>query len=194
MMLKLIMLLLVNTKDMQSMRNKIFSISFLVACLLSIAATTTNPMTPLDETLPIEIHSDSAEFDDKKGTAIYHGDVTMEQGSRQLTSDLLVIHRDTQGKIEMMIATGSPAHFHAKSNPEKPPAFGHANTVKFFPKQDKILLIDNAELTQNADTIRGESLTYYLDTQVLSSEPIPGKRTTVILAPRASKTTNPPGP
>lgn len=145
-----------------------------------------NPLNS-DETQSIEIQSDSAEFDDKKGTAVYHGHVLMTQGSRQLTSDTLTIQKDQHGKIKLMIATGNPAHFKAKPAPEKPFSEGHANIVKYFPNENKIILLENAELTQNQDTIRGDNLSYFLNTKVLSSEPVPGKRTTVILAPRTSK-------
>lgn len=144
------------------------------------------PVNP-DESQPIQIQSDSAEFDDKKGTALYRGNVLMTQGTRQLISDTLLIQRDGHGKIELMIATGLPARFQAQlspEHPEKPLGHGQANTVKFFPKEDKIYLFENAELTENDNTIKGDSLTYFINTKVLSANPVPGKRTTVILAPR----------
>jgi len=135
---------------------------------------------------PIEIYSTKAEFEDKKGTATYKGAVVMDQGNHHLTSDVLIIQRDTGGKIESMIATGNPAHFHVKPSPDKSELLGHAKTIKFYPKQDKILLLQNAELTQNNETIRGENLTYFLSTHVLLSNPVSGEKTTVILAPKST--------
>lgn len=159
------------------------SVSAATAASGSTAATPQNP----DEKLPLEIRSDSALFDDKKGTATYYGNVIMNQGSRQVTADTLIIQRSKQGKIEWLIAKGTPAHFQALPEPQKPLSFGQANTIKYFPNQDKILLIENAELTQNSDTIRGDHLSYFLSTRVLASDPVPGKRMTVILAPRSGK-------
>lgn len=141
-----------------------------------------------DADKPIEIYSTTAEFEDKKGTATYKGSVIMEQGNRHLTSNVLVIQKDKSGRIESMIATGNPANFHAKTNPDKPALLGHAKIIEFYPKQDKILLFQDAELTQNHETIRGESLSYLLSTHVLSSHPVSGKKTTVILAPTGTYT------
>lgn len=136
-----------------------------------------------DAEKPIEIYSTAAEFEDKKGTATYKGSVVMDQGNRHLTSDVLIIKRDKSGRIESMIATGNPANFHAKTNSDKPELRGHAEIIEFYPKEDKILLFQDAEVTQNNETIRGENLAYFLSTHVLSSHPVSGKKTTVILAP-----------
>lgn len=159
-----------------------------------------NPVKPVnpDENQPIHIQSDSAEFDDKKGSALYRGHVIMTQGTRQLLSETLLIKRDQHGKIDSAIATGKPAHFQAQlspeqpGQPEKPLAHGQANIVKFFPKENKIYLFENAELTQNENTIKGEAITYSTDSKVLSANPVAGKRTTVILAPRTKDAGTPP--
>ncbi len=128
--------------------------SFLLVCLWTgpNAIASDNLNTP-DAEKPIEIYSKTVEFEEKKGTATYKGSVVMEQGDRHLTSDVLIIHRNQNGKIEYMIATGNPAKFHTKT-----------------------------------ETIQGEHLTYFVDTHVLSSNPVSGKQTTVILAPSTSTT------
>jgi len=141
-----------------------------------------------DEELPIEIHSDSAQFDDKKGTATYLGNVVMQQGSRQLSSQSLIIKRDNHGKIESMVAKGTPATFQAKPSPEKPLIHGFANIIQFYPNQDKMILLENASLTQNEDTLEGDSLTYFVSKHILSSDPVPGKRTTVLITPKPKST------
>jgi lipopolysaccharide export system protein LptA len=156
---------------------------FIVLAILGLI----NQRVNSNEKPAIEINADFAEFDDKKGTVIYQGNVVMSQGNRQLTSDTLVIQRDSHGKINFMIATGSPAHFQIDSEPEKPLSHGQSNTIKYFPNQDKILFIGNAELTQNTNTVYGDKLSYFLKTRVLSSELVPGKRTTVILPSRSSQ-------
>ncbi len=159
-------------------------------CLWIIAINTTYATEAPEnmDAMPIEIQSDTAEFDDKKGTAIYRGNVVMKQGNRHLSSLKLVILRDEHGKIESMVATGTPAYFYAKSDPEKPPIQGQAKNLKYFPKQDKLLLLEEAELIQNGDTIRGCHLVYFISTHVLSSLPVPGKHTTVILTPKSKPT------
>ncbi|HXH54722.1 MAG TPA: lipopolysaccharide transport periplasmic protein LptA [Gammaproteobacteria bacterium] len=134
---------------------------------------------------PLEIYSKTAEFDDQKRTATYKIAVMMNQGNHHLTSDILIILRDTNGKIESMIATGNPAHFYTTSSLEKSELQGHAKIIEFYPKQDKLLFLQNAELTQNNETIRSEKLTYFLSTHVLLSNPVFGKKTTILLMPKS---------
>lgn len=127
----------------------------------------------------IIIQSDSAEFDDKKGTAKYYDHVVMDQGSRHLTSDRLTIERNQQGKIGLMVALGYPAQFEEQKEASK--SFGHANILKYYPNDEKIILLEDAELTQQEKTIRSEHLTYFLNSGLLTAAPKPGSRTTIII-------------
>jgi lipopolysaccharide export system protein LptA len=138
---------------------------------------------------PITISSDSAEFDDKKGIATYRQHVTLDQGNRHLRADTLTIERNKSGNIAKITALGNPAHFEIQAHPTRPVIRGHANTIHYFPEEEKILLIDNAELTQQGNIIRGSYLSYLLKSEVLSSEAQPGKRTQVII-PRLPKGQN----
>jgi lipopolysaccharide transport protein LptA len=97
----------------------------------------------------------------------------------------LVVARDKNGKIESMIATGSPAHFYITSSPEKSELRGYAKIIEFYPKQNKLFFLQNAELTQNNETIRSEKLTYFLSTHILLSNPVFGKKTTILLTPKS---------
>lgn len=139
---------------------------------------------PSDDSYPIEIQSNTADFDDKTGDATHRGNVVVTQGTRHLTADTLVIHRDPNGKIDRMIAQGTPARFHAYPEPQKPILEGKANILKFFPKEDKIILEEDAELTQAEHTIQGPQITYYLANRMLSSESNLTQRTTVIIKPK----------
>ncbi len=136
--------------------------------------------------MPLEIQSDSVTFDEQKGSATYVGHVVTTQGSRQLTSDTLVIFRDNHGKVEWLYATGHPALFHAKPDPTKPMTSGQANIIKFFPKLDKVILLKEATLIQNEQSIQGDNLIYSPSNHLLSAEPVPGKKTTVILPPKTN--------
>lgn len=129
---------------------------------------------------PITIQSDSAEFDDKKGIATYHQHVTLDQENRHLRADTLIIQRNARGTIAQITATGTPAYFTVQP-PGKPITTGYANTIHYFPEEDKILFIDNAELTQKGNIIRGDYLSYFFKSEILSSEARPGKRTLVII-------------
>lgn len=159
----------------------IFLLSFLATPCLS---TTQSP----DSEQPIKITSDTAEFDDKTGYAIHKGHVVLDQGSRHLTADTLIIKRNEDNKVYLMVAKGKPAKFHAQPEPDKPIGYGEANTLKFYPIDDKIILIDNAELLQDKDQIKGPILTYHLNRRMLESAPKDGQRTTVIIQPTRTNT------
>ena len=141
-----------------------------------------------DADQPLTIESSIVEFDDQKGTAIYTKNVIADQGSRHLTADKLIIYRDKDNKIDLIIATGAPAKFQSQSDQNKPIGFGEAETIKYFPKEDKMVLIDQAELEQNHDIIKGKVLTYFFQTGILQSEPSVEQRVTVTLQPKDKNT------
>jgi len=129
---------------------------------------------------PIQIQSNTANFDNNTGLATHQGQVVLTQGTRRLTGDTLVIHRK-DGKIDKVIAQGNPVRFEVTPDPTKPKITGKANIVHYRPEKHTITLIENAELCQNNNTIQSATLTYGFDTGLLSSESSHGKRTTVIL-------------
>lgn len=155
--------------------------------LLLLAFSSPSIAEKTDSEHPIKITSDTAEFDDKTGYAVHKGHVVLDQGSRHLTADTLIIKRNENNKVYLIIATGKPAHFHAQPELHKPIGYGKANTLKFYPLEDKVILIENAKLTQDKDEITGPILTYYLNKRLLESTPKDGKRTTVIIQPNGSQ-------
>lgn len=136
-----------------------------------------------DKDQPISIKSDNGDFNDKTGIAIYHGNVIMIQGSRHLTADKLIIERDSNGKINTMIAYGHKklAKFRFQPDPAKPVGYSSAKVIKFFPNKDLMIFIGQAELQQNSDLIRGAYLVYHMDTGILNSKSKTNQRTTVII-------------
>ncbi len=143
-----------------------------------------------DSDCPINIQSDSAEFNDLEGIAIYKGNVIAIQGSRRLNSDALYIYKGKDNKIDKIIAKGNPATIKAKPNPEKSEGYGYAETIKYYPDEDKADLIDKAKLEQNGDVITGPFLTYFFEKGLLLSRPVAKGRTTVILKPRNSNSSS----
>ena len=131
----------------------------------------------------ITIKANTAQFDEKKGIAIYIGDVRVKKDHHHLLADKLTLRKDKTGKIDLIIAIGHPAKFVMKKESQKHPIEGKANTLHYFPKEEKLILLNSASLTQNLNTVEGEHLTYFLSAQTLSSEPVPGKHTTVTLFP-----------
>ena len=144
---------------------------------------------PDDANRPIEISSDTAEFDDKLGTARHFGHVLMNQGSRHLEAETLIIERNTTNKIEKITAIGRPAHFKTQLEYEKPILDAAADTLIFYPEKQTLYLQKNAEVMQDSHRVAGDHLIYFLNKKKLISEFSEHKRTTVIIPPRLSPQT-----
>jgi lipopolysaccharide export system protein LptA len=170
---------------MLKLKNKLFKIALITISLLGASLITSSAFAEdapkADSEYPIKIQSNQAEFDDGKGTAIYTGDVIVDQGSRHLTAEKLTIYRGEDKKISSMIAIGNPARFQSQPNPQKPVGHGKAKTIKYYPNEDKADLIEDAELIQEGNTIQGPFLVYFFETGVLKSKNSSKQRTTVIL-------------
>lgn len=159
----------------------------LISCICfissSIAAIAARP----DSELPVQITADHASFDHKLGVAVYLGNVQVNQGTRHLTANKLVIESDTSNRIKIMIATGTPATFRSQQDPNKPAGTGTAKVIKYYPQKDKVDLLYQAQLTQGGDTISGPRLSYNFVTEVLQGNSSPRERTTVILQPKRAQ-------
>jgi len=131
---------------------------------------------------PLEIQSDSGDFDDKTGIATHRGNVIMTQGAKKLYADLLIIQRDDKGKIKAVKAYGKPAKFTMQPEKDKSLSSGHANTIEFYPTENTIILVENAQLKQNHNTINGPYLSYSFEKRSLNA-PAGKGRTTVTIYP-----------
>lgn len=149
------------------------------------------PLTLLATSETITINSDSAEFDNKLGQATHRGHVVMTKTNQELIADTLIIEKDAEGKIKLMTAYGKPAYFHVETDPEKPHTEGKADIIKYYPNENKMILLEDAELKQTNENIQGPLLIYDLSTKILTSKASPHKRTLVTLNP---KTTSSPTP
>lgn len=137
-----------------------------------------------DADMPIYIRADKVDFNHKLGFAKYQGNVIVDQGSRNLRAQTLTIQRDAQNRIQVIVATGTPATFKSQSDLNKPPGTGSAKTIKYYPKLNKVKLFTDATLTQNGDTITAPKLTYNIDSEELQGNSNKQQRTTIILQPK----------
>lgn len=166
-----------------------------------------------DKNQPVDIQSDSAHFDEKTGNTIYEGNVSVTQAGHKLNAETLTIHRTKEGQIDHIEATGHPAHFlvqNHETSTEKQNVTatikaediyensqnaenilrGQANTIHYYPFEKKIVLLKNAELTQNEQFIRGGTLIYYLESKILISERDTDSKTILILSPKRSESSH----
>ena len=114
---------------------------------------------PEDQQQPINIHADSAELDQNKNIAIYHGSVKMEQGTMLVTGDKMTIELEDQ-QVVRIIAEGDRAHYEQQIKPEESKVFADAKKITYFTEEERVELAGNAHLTQDNNEFTGELIKY----------------------------------
>lgn len=122
-----------------------------------------------DGSAPIEVEADRFDLDNRAGTAVYTGDVSIRQGSMRLTGERVEIRRNAEGELSRAIATGNRAYLEQQPDPSEPMIRGWGRTVVYHVAERRVELIDQAELHQGGDTFEGGYLEYFLDRQVVQA-------------------------
>ncbi len=121
-----------------------------------------------DQQQSITIQADSATFNATNNQAIYQGHVELTQGSLTLTSDTLLIQNNSAG-VASLTATGSPASYSQQLTPDKPQVKATATKVIYYPHEQKIELVTQAQLRQGDSLFQGDHITYDLKQRILSA-------------------------
>lgn len=97
-------------------------------------------------------------IDNKTGIATYSGSVNIQQGSLNIVADRLMVHRNAQGDVEKMVATGSPARFQQQPDPEKGIITASAKSITYIPANENLLLVEDASVEQDGSIMSGSKL------------------------------------
>jgi lipopolysaccharide transport protein LptA len=133
---------------------------------------------------PIEVQSDSAEYDTRTGIAKHLGHVLMNQGDRELHSEELLVHRNQSGNIILCIAKGSPAFYRGALEADKPSLEGQAKEIRFDPVLGLLTLEGDAELLQENYLFKGPNIIYDLNEKKIKSGVNRPERTVIIIHPK----------
>lgn len=112
-----------------------------------------------DANQPVKIDSNTASYDDKDGISIYTGNVITVQGSLHIESDKLVIYFKG-GEIEKMVFTGKPTTFRQRPGEGKDEIYGEGLTGEYYPSQNKLVLIEEAIVSQGNNRSASRLITY----------------------------------
>ena len=115
---------------------------------------------PSDSNQPINVKADSAEMDDKRGVAIYRGDVVITQGTLKITGDTVTITLDNNGDIDVFTSQGKPAYYEQQPAANKQIVQAYGLTIQYFANNENIIIIDQAKVIQQGNTFRGEKIIY----------------------------------
>ena len=167
-------------------RSAIHSLALkLTALLLGVVAGNVAAL-PEDAEQPIHIHSDSAELDQNKSVAIYHGSVRMEQGTMLVTGDKMTVELQDQ-LVVRITAEGDRAHYQQQVKPDESIVFADAKKIVYFTQEERVELTGNAYLTQDKNEFTGELIKYNVREGKVDAQASGQGKVQMILQPAALK-------
>lgn len=133
---------------------------FMWAFLLSGNATALST----DHKKPFLVEADSGVVDEKVGSTVYRGNVSIAQGSMHILADEVEIITNKEGEVIEVIARtdeGSDKLAHLEQQPDnKEKVYADARRIQYFILEQKVHLSGNARLRQMDDEFTGELVFY----------------------------------
>ncbi len=141
-----------------------------------------------DARQPITIDSNTATYNDANATSTYTGNVISAQGSIRVNSDKLVVYLK-DGEAERLVFTGKPARFKQTPNKGGEDIVGEALTGEYYPKQNLLVLKDQAVVIQGNATYASKYIQYDIKNSTVKAgeKASDSKRVHVILKPKTAK-------
>jgi lipopolysaccharide export system protein LptA len=151
---------------------------------------------PEDRDQPIRISADRAEMDDATGTAVYRGDVRMDQGTMQVSAATLTIETEDEAVVRITAEGtqgGEPAHYEQKPAVDQELVRARAGTIVYLTADEHIELRGDAHLRQSEDRFEGDLIRYDMRARkVTASSDRDSGRVTFTIAPERLSRGNPP--
>ncbi|WP_404401380.1 lipopolysaccharide transport periplasmic protein LptA [Idiomarina seosinensis] len=133
----------------------------------------------------IELTAAQEELDLKNNRLVLTGDVTIRQGTLEITADRLEALRNKQQQTETFIAVGSPARYTQQLD-DGSQISAQANRITYYQSRQVLELTGDAQLSQGSSSSSAQIITYDLAGQKVtaSGEGSENNRVTTILTPR----------
>lgn len=117
-----------------------------------------------DRDKPVTLEADRVEIDDAKKEAVFHGNVTLTQGTLMMKADRIIVKQDADG-FQYGIAYGDQAYFRQKREGVDEYIEGFADRLEYNGKADKVEMFTDAHLKRGADEVRGDYISYNAATE-----------------------------
>lgn len=170
---------------------------FMACCLLGLSLC--GHAETKDRLQAMTIDADRVSVDELKKTSLFSGHVVMTQGTLVVKADKVSFRQTETGEF-YVTAQGKPINFRQKqdNSPEFIEAF--AEQLEFDSKADQLHLMRQAVLRHGKDEVRGESISYNMQTQqyeVTGSKSVSeanaaDKRVRLVIQPRVKTATEAP--
>lgn len=132
------------------------------------------------------ISANSANLNSKTGIDIFLGNVIITQDTTKIRANKVTTYSNSKQKIIKAIAIGTPAKFQTLPKHSKKIFKASANTIEYFPKLHRVILIGNGKLEQAGNLLESDYIVYNRQSGQLITKSLNKKRTTITL--KASKT------
>lgn len=139
-----------------------------------------------DRNQPMYVEADRADIDDKRGVSVYRGNVKITQGTLVLTAAELTVH-SKDGDIIKAVAVGQPATYRQRPDGKEQDVEAEALRMEYYGVEQKIILIDKAEVRQGGDTFRSDRINYDITQDVVNAGATagsPGDRVRITIQPK----------
>lgn len=112
--------------------------------------------------LPIDITARSVTFEQERDIIIYRDDVIATQGAWEIQADYMQILLD-DGEVSEIEGRHNVEVFH---RPEEQEDWLDAESeqIFYYPDRELIVLVKDAKVTRNGDTVTADRINYHLDT------------------------------
>ncbi len=158
--------------------------SFLILTLLFGLHTTASALAS-DSQKAYQVNSQSVLYNRNRHQTTYTGNVTAKQGTTLVSGDkLLIINSPTTGDVTEIIAYGKQAHYSTLPDKQTQKLYAQANTIKYWPKRGKVLLISDGKITQKHNVFTGQLIWYDINKQTVLSGSGSESRTTIVIQPQ----------
>ncbi|NCT57743.1 MAG: lipopolysaccharide transport periplasmic protein LptA [Legionella sp.] len=159
---------------------------FLLGLLLGLNLLTLNAFAfTSDRSKLVYFASGYASFDEKTGEGHYREGVSIDQGSTHLRAFDAITMMNAQHQLIRAVAHGShqaQAHFWTCTSSDKPPLHAYADTLAYYPQENKLELKGNARIIQGENTLNAPTISYDTRAERLITTASPdNKQGTVIL-------------
>lgn len=140
-----------------------------------------------DRNKPYQIDADSVVYNRPKHQTVYTGNVIAQQGSTTVSGDHITILSDPKtNKVVELIAQGQPAHYATLPDNHNNKLTASANTIKYWPKIGKVLLVKNGHIKQSHNEFSGALIWYDTVKQTVLSGSNKNSRTRIVIEPSAT--------
>lgn len=116
-----------------------------------------------DRDQPVTIDADEVDIDFASGLRVYRGNVRVKQGTIRINADEIELNFKGD-KLQVAVAKGRPAEFRQRPEGKDHDVIGRGLTIELDEVNNIVTLTDEASLTQNQDTLTGQTIVYNMAT------------------------------